>query len=62
MLRDYRVYSGNISDIMENQAEKKMEHEMETGTIGFIGAVLGILSVTRAPAPQSPEPLASYQM
>ena len=27
---------------MENQMEKKMENEMETGIIGFIGCILGL--------------------
>ena len=27
---------------MENQMEKKMENEMETGIIGFIGCIIGL--------------------
>ena len=32
----------NIGVIMENQMEKNMENEMETGIIGFIGCMLGL--------------------
>ena len=28
---------------MENQMEKKMENEMETGTIGFIGGYIRVI-------------------
>ena len=37
--RDSLYYLGYYPPIMENQMEKNMENEMETGIIGFIGAV-----------------------
>ena len=40
---------GNIRIIMENQMEKKMEHEKETGSIGFKGGILGYYSQNRKP-------------
>ena len=32
----------NIGIIMENKMEKKVQNEMETGIIGFIGCKLGL--------------------